>query len=291
MFYNDSKQKRIDIFQNTLYLCQNDEKLKDSIQNSIKNQFLIKECDSIETSPPRYETKAKIIVSKKRSFEAAMNYRGEKVCVHNFASATNAGGGVTRGSHAQEECLCRCSTLYPCLSDEKMKHGFYHAHRTMLHHDTLTALYNDDCIYTPDVIIFKSDISFPELLPSDKWQTVDIITCAAPNLRERPGNAMNPSSGKQAVKIDNVDLKALHTKRANRILDIAKNNGAEVIILGAFGCGAFQNPPHIVAEGILEAIKQHIYDFKVIEFAIYCSPRDSQNYQVFHKYFHSSFYF
>ena len=89
---------------------------------------------------------------------------------------------------------------------------------------------------------------------------------------------MNTNSGRQAVKINNADLKDLHTKRANRILDIAKNNGAEVIILGAFGCGAFQNSPQIVADGILQAIKQHIYDFKVIEFAIYCTPKDNQNY-------------
>ena len=82
-----------------------------------------------------------------------------------------------------------------------------------------------------------------------------------------------------------MDLKSLHTKRANRILTIAKNNGAEGIILGAFGCGAFQNPPQIVAEGMLEAVKQHIYDFKVIEFAVYCSPKDSQNYHVFRQYF------
>ena len=37
----------------------------------------------------RYEQDAEIIVSKKRSYEAAAGYRGERVCVHNFASATN----------------------------------------------------------------------------------------------------------------------------------------------------------------------------------------------------------
>ena len=279
MFYNDAKQKRINIFEDTLDLCKKNETLKQSVQHSIQNQRFIKECDVIETLPYRYETKAEIVVSKKRSFEAAMGYRDIKLCVHNFASATNAGGGVTRGSNAQEECLCRCSTLYPCISDEHMKSSFHHAHKTMLRNGTLTSLYNDDCIYTPDVTIFKSDTSFPELLPESEWCNVDIITCAAPNLRERP------HSDRQTVNINHMDLKSLHTKRANRILTIAKNNGAEGIILGAFGCGAFQNPPQIVAEGMLEAVKQHIYDFKVIEFAVYCSPKDSQNYHVFRQYF------
>ena len=64
----------------------------------------------------RFEDEAKIIVSTKRTFEAAAGYAGQKVAVHNFASATNPGGGVTRGSSAQEECLCRCSVLYFCLS-------------------------------------------------------------------------------------------------------------------------------------------------------------------------------
>ena len=124
MFYNDSKEKRINIFEDTMYLCRQNEQLKNSVKNSIQNQILIRECDNIQISQPRYETKAKIIVSKKRSLQAAMNYKDKKICVHNFASATNAGGGVARGSNVQEECLCRCSTLYPCISDKKLKMAF-----------------------------------------------------------------------------------------------------------------------------------------------------------------------
>ena len=99
MFYNDSKEKRINIFEDTMYLCRQNEQLKNSVKNSMQNQILIRECDNIQIYQPKYETKAKIIGSQKRSFEAAMNYKDQKVCVHNFASATNAGGGVTKGSN------------------------------------------------------------------------------------------------------------------------------------------------------------------------------------------------
>lgn len=76
-------------------------------------------------------------------------------------------------------------------------------------------------------------------------------------------------------------MKELHKKRIKRILDIAKKEYEDVIVLGAFGCGAFQNSPDVVAEAMAEVIQEYIYDFKVIELAIYCSPIDIKNYNTF----------
>ena len=117
-------------------------------------------------------------------------YAGKKVCVLNFASATNSGGGVIKGSSAQEEAICRCSTLYPNLKEQRMWNQFYAPHRRA--HDPL---HNDDCIYTPGVMVFKSDTDYPQLLPEEKWYSVNVLTCAAPNLRERPSNEMNAGDG------------------------------------------------------------------------------------------------
>ena len=223
-----------------------------------------------------YETPTKIIVSKKRTFEAAMNYPGKKVAVLNFASASNPGGGVVNGSSAQEECLCRCSTLYCNLTEDFMWKNFYQPHR-----HAANPIHNDDLIYTPDVVIFKSDTPYPRLLPQNKWTKVNVITCAAPNLRERPSNAFNTGDGNQAVKISPAQLEQIHIQRGRKILATAAANKNEVIILGAFGCGAFMNNPEIVANAYTKLIKEFKNAFKVIEFAIYCSPRDDSNFRIF----------
>ena len=66
-----------------------------------------------------------------------------------------------------------------------------------------------------------------------------------------------------------------------RILDIALTNNNDVVILGAFGCGAFENNPGVVAAAAKNVVYKYIHAFRVIEFAVYCSPRDSHNYDVF----------
>lgn len=242
-----------------------------------ENQQVIPETEILDdTRTTLYDNPATVIVSKKRSFEAASAYKDQKVCVHNFASASNPGGGVKNGANAQEECLCRCSNLYLCLKMPKLLDDFYLPHRT-----ARNPLHNDDIIYTPGVRIIKSDTATPKLLPKSQWFNVDVITCAAPNLRERPGNSYNSGDGSVPVKITDKALLQLHEKRLRKILDVAYIKGNEIVILGAFGCGAFSNNPYVVATAAKNVIKDYLYKFKIIEFAIYCNPRDDSNYKSF----------
>lgn len=85
----------------------------------------------------------------------------------------------------------------------------------------------------------------------------------------------------KAARITDDELLAIHEKRFTRILDIALTNNNDVVILGAFGCGAFENNPGVVAAAAKNVVKKYIHAFRVIEFAVYCSPRDSHNYDVF----------
>ena len=275
------RERNREIFQDTTRLCEMHPILKKSVENSINSQEMIAETDRFDFFDfERYPEQALLIVSKKRTYEAAFPYTrdGLKTAVLNFASSKNPGGGVVNGSSAQEESLCRCSTLYCCLSDQKMWDAFYLPHRKFG-----TPLHNDDCIYTPDVIVFKSDTADPELLPEESWYRVNVLTCAAPNLRECPSNEMDPAEGDSAVKISSKDLQSLHEKRLRRILSIAAANGNEAIILGAFGCGAFLNDPEVVAQASKTVVREFAHAFKKIEFAVYCGPYDQRNFSIFQR--------
>ena len=276
----DRRIKNAEIFRDTERRYTTDKVLIQTVRQSIEAQVFIAEKSVIDVPVPSKTEKAKVIVSGKRSLEAAESYakQGKKVCVLNFASATNPGGGVVNGSSAQEECICRCTTLYPCLNTNQMWNIFYSSHRK-----TANPLYNNDCIYTPNVCVFKSDTNFPEPLQKENWWSVNILTCAAPNLRERPSNMMNPHAGKVAAKITPTELEKLLTERIRRIFEIAVANQNEVLILGAFGCGAFKNPPEIVARVFNKVMQNYLCYFDTIEYAVYHTVREVANYDAFCK--------
>lgn len=278
-----SREDNIEVFQDTERLVNENEKLARAVGCSNSAQILIPEHKQVQELMPgysesmnRFQAEASITVSTKRSYEAASAYAGRKVCVHNFASASNPGGGVTHGATAQEESLCRCSTLYFSLNTKEMWSGFYNPHRS-LHNP----IHNDDCIYTPGVVVFKTDTAVPTLMPEARWFNVNVITCAAPNLRDFSGNFMNSGNGRTQVKLTDKALYELHLQRLTRVLDVAVAGGNDVVILGAFGCGAFENNPEVVARASKEVIKKYMHSFETIEFAVYCSPRDDSNYRVF----------
>ena len=214
------REELIKIFENTVWMCENNRRLVDKIKSSMACNRVISEenaDDILENLIYGNETEkeAKIIVSKKRSFEAASAYKGKHISVLNFASATNPGGGVTKGASAQEECLCRISTLYKCISASEITEAFHKKHRYALKTGEMDFLYNDDCIQTCDVTIFKSDSKNPVLLPEKEWFDVNVISCAAPNLR-----CMSQHNKHWKKNVTDQELLDIYKKRINRVLDI-----------------------------------------------------------------------
>ncbi len=255
----------VEIFENTMSKCRTDRELSESIKNSLKGQKIIFEMDSLKCTSD-FNGSGNICISKNRTIQVAQRYSKRKVCILNFASACNPGGGVANGAHAQEEGLCRISTLYSCLNINQNWDKFYQPHRH------LNSLYNSEIIYTPGVTVFKSDTENPVMLDRREWFHIDVITCAAPNILGYEG------------KINSVDIQKIFEKCFERVVLTAEQYGCEVLILGAFGCGAFGNNPNIVAAAACKIMKEYRHCFNMVEFAIYSKFGNENNYQVFREY-------
>ena len=207
--------------------------------------------------PPR-ETMCECTVTTESSFGAASRFRNPLVM--NYANAHHAGGGFLLGANAQEEALCRCSTLYASIKSDKAAEMYRY------NNTHLSSTESDYMLLTHHVAVFRNDRL--ELL-AEPFQ-VGVITAPAPNRR---GAAVFASSG---------TIEKTFLRRIRIILRLAAENGYRDLILGAWGCGAFGNNPALVAKVFRTALNEDgigtLFDHAV--FAIYGSET-GKNYRAF----------
>lgn len=228
------------------------------------------------TKQPR-PTMCKIEVLPSSTYGAAKNLVKQdhlRTCVLNYASATKPGGGFLNGRQAQEESLARQSALYVTIKNSQM----YKANSK-----STDDLYNDYMIYSSRVPVFRS--SYRErLLSGREVFEVSVITSAAPNLQN-----INKDNGPimKAFKLWWKGYKGKVTDRCRKILCLAIEKGNEAIVLGAYGCGVFENSP----DKISKIFKKLLIDeglgkyFVKVVFAIL--DRNSDNFKAFDKTFKS----
>ena len=258
-------------FYDTLDFCSKDKHLQDAIKASIENSRVFHEGETI-TLPQSPAKQGNIRVFIGRTLESALWFAkifpGKKIAVLNFANHRTPGGGVKNGSRAQEESLCRSSTLYASLDSPRMYDEFYEPHIENFSYNA-----NDDCIYSPDVMICKDDSDYipKRLLPED-FVTISVITCAAPKIHR---------DGLEASGLTHDKLLNIHTRRAEMILRVAAFYNTDIMITGAFGCGAFKAPPDIVAAGWEKALETYRTCFDYTAFAIYTNDHERNNFRAF----------
>lgn len=206
---------------------------------------------------------------------------GSHVAVLNFANPIEPGGGVLRGAKAQEENICRSSNLYKSLTS-KNAYEYYQLNNKILSKNQYNSMFlgTNQVIYSPDVLILKENVGYPDrFLRVEQYiettYSVDVITCAAPFF-----------SG-SGYMLPNGDLQYLFEKRIRNILEVAIDNEVDVLILGAFGCGAFHNPPDVVADAFREVLLTDRYrkSFEQIVFAVKGTDMVCPNVEAFEKNF------
>jgi uncharacterized protein (TIGR02452 family) len=199
--------------------------------------------------PSEVPNTATIDVRNMDSFEMAIDFINHKLnpLVLNMACDQGPGGGVAKGSRAQEEDLFRRSNAH-----ETHPRGWY-------------PLKANEMIYSPEITICKD----PDY---NRIKEVKVSMLAVAALR-KPRLISNMYTMEQYQIMSN---------KIDAMFKIAREKKHDSLVLGAFGCGAYDNPPLIVAEMFRLAIKKYGGYFKRIGFAVLVAkPKDKNNLTAF----------
>ena len=201
-------------------------------------------------------------VTNEDSFQAARRY--DRPYVMNFANAHCPGGGFKLGANAQEESLCRCSTLYASITSQAAAPMYRY------NNSHVSSVESDHMIFSPDVLVFR-DIN--GALLSDPF-LVSVVTVPAPN---RHGAALFAGAKVLAETM---------RRRIRILLRIAEQKRFRNLVLGAWGCGAFGNRPEEVAGHFKTVLVDEEFGryFDEVCFAIY-GKEDGANIREFRKVF------
>ena len=209
----------------------------------------------------KFKPETKISVLKVDCLEVAefLVKTGYNPAVLNMASRRNPGGGVFEGSGAQEENLFRRTNLYTSLF-QYVDYGVrYDVARNPHFNYPLDKNYG--AIYTPDITVFRGaeHAGYKLLQTQFKIAVLSVSAISKPDLIEKDGqlrlheNFIEPT--KEKIRI---------------MLHLAIEAGHDSLVLSAFGCGAYRNPPEHIAELFQTVFQEAEFkgQLKTIVFAI-----------------------
>ena len=176
---------------------------------------------------------------------------GRNPVVINNASFKRPGGGVEVGSGAQEENIFRRSNLFESLYRFSFRLAKDHGLPIEEKQYPLPLRYG--AIYSPNISVFRGgeDVDYAFL---DENYVMDFITIAAI---------------KHPAVIDETYAEIMKGK-IRMMLNLGLHWENDSIVLGAFGCGAYGNPPEFVSSLYKEVLSEDNYKdkFENVVFAI-----------------------
>jgi uncharacterized protein (TIGR02452 family) len=284
----DDDAKRANLFKDTLRAIQYGYKIgnievKPNIERTKKETEFSRALQTSPAKPAGIVTK--FVVSQKTTTQAILELAsipGVKPLALNMANAHKYGGGVIDGRPAQEECMCRETSLYLSLKQacDRLKSSAY-------------PIPANGSIYSGHVEVVRD--------PTKQFAFLEhpvpcaFVSVAAPDLRK--GSRDRVALGLHLM--DPIDQRGLETNIEYRnrleetivqLLRHAAQKGHTHLVLGALGCGAFEGLPSVTAQLFHQVLNSPEFEnrFTHVEFAIYCargSRRDAANLLAFQKAF------
>lgn len=170
-------------------------------------------------------------------------YPNSKIGLLNLANAYNPGGSVLNMHRSQEEDICRRTSLLHSL----------HSINKCNCCNELYPIENNEIILSKDIYIIKNN----KYKILDTPIKIDCVLTSAAIKRPKLKNGLYNFIDKNIMK-----------SRIKLILDAAIMESLDVLVLGAYGCGVFKNPPNEVAQLFNEELTYCIKQFNHISFAI-----------------------
>jgi len=170
---------------------------------------------------------------------------GLNPAVLNLADAYHACGMYNSGSGAQEESLCRASTLSLTLYQYYNKMWAKKAGVPLRPVSAYPMNIHFGGIYSPGVTVFRDNQDTGFALREEPYQTA-IISLAALNFKA--GHKTNNLEYRADDGGFTLEGEQIMFDKIRTIYRIALLNGHDSLVLGAFGCGVFQLKPELVAQ-------------------------------------------
>ena len=194
---------------------------------------------------------------------------GLNPAVLNLADAYHACGMYNSGSGAQEESLCRASTLSLTLYQYYNKMWAKKAGVPLRPISAYPMDIHFGGIYSPGVTVFRDNQKTGFALREEPYQTA-FISLAALNFRPDDKAKINnreycADNGGFTPEGEQIMFDKIRT-----IYRIALLNGHDTLVLGAFGCGVFQLKPELVAKYFKQILDEDEFrgKFHTIVFAM-----------------------
>lgn len=260
--YYDLKKLRASVFQNTVdivkqgfYFNENEEEVK--IEDPLEAKPY--KFQPRFTYPKTAEQQTEINVENEDCMIVGINLKrkGLNPVILNMANAFNAGGGVTRGSMAQEEEIFRRTNLFKSLFPLHKTLGEEYGFKPIMERLGYP-MTKYGAIYSPNITIFREDKKNGYKLMKEPVK-MDFISAAA--FKNPP--LLNDTTLDPRIVPDMM-------QKIITILRVALENNHDSFVLGAWGCGAFKNPPRHIAKLFHKVLEQDEFKtrFKNITFAI-----------------------
>ena len=257
------KKYRIDEREFDLHLNQN---LKTIVYNHLSK---LQPARPIPTAKPLHQQT--IVKVKKEDCLIAyerLAREGKRPVLLNMANQTNPGSGYRKGDGAQEENLFRRLDYFRSLdigldhiTDDIRSERCYCTSTGDLDSRNFNPqeMYPMDeygAIYTSGLTVFRQSEDTGYAFMEKPLTNVCSVAMAAYREPKLDGNLL---SNKYAVGM---------RKKIENIFAIAHHHNHDCLVLSAFGCGAFRNPPDHVAKIFQSVIEQYAEFFELIVFAI-----------------------